>query len=91
MDFLRSHRKISSAVAAFMVAVLVVYSYGSFRSYAASPEASTLPADNIGAEVNVQFYNKCKSNVLYITLNPYQQPGWKRPGSDIEFTIQRME
>ena len=35
-----------------MVAVLVVYSCGSFRSYAAAPEMSTLPADNIGAEVN---------------------------------------
>ena len=45
MDFLRKHRKICSAVAALMVAVLVVYSYGSFRSYAASPEVSTLPAD----------------------------------------------
>lgn len=45
MDFLRSHRKICSALAAFMVAVLVVYSYGSFRSYAAAPEVSTLPAD----------------------------------------------
>lgn len=45
MDFLRKHRKICSAVAAFMVAVLVVYSYGSFRSYAAAPEISTLPAD----------------------------------------------
>ena len=45
MDFLRKHRKICSALAAFMVAVLVVYSYGSFRSYAAAPEISTLPAD----------------------------------------------
>ena len=45
MDFLRKHRKICSAVAALMVAVLVVYSYGSFRSYAAAPEVSTLPAD----------------------------------------------
>lgn len=45
MVFLRSHRNICSAVAAMMVAVLVVYSYGSFRSYAASPEVSTLPAD----------------------------------------------
>jgi len=45
MDFLRSHRKICSAVAALMVSVLVVYSYGSFRSYAASPEVSTLPVD----------------------------------------------
>ncbi len=52
MDFLRKHRKICSAVAALMVAVLVVYSYGSFRSYAAAPEVSTLPTDNIGAEVN---------------------------------------
>lgn len=52
MDFLRKHRKICSAVAALMVAVLVVYSYGSFRSYAAAPEVSTLPADNIDAEVN---------------------------------------
>lgn len=52
MDFLRKHRKICSAIAALMVAVLVVYSYGSFRSYAATPEVSTLPADNIGAEVN---------------------------------------
>lgn len=46
MDFLRKHRKICSAVAALMVAVLVVYSYGSFRSYAAAPdEVSSLPAD----------------------------------------------
>ncbi len=45
MDFLRKHRKICSAVAALMVAVLVVYSFGSFRSYAAAPEVSTLPAD----------------------------------------------
>ena len=45
MDFLRKHRKICSALAAFLVAVLVVYSYGSFRSYAAAPEVSTLPAD----------------------------------------------
>lgn len=52
MDFLRKHRKVCSAVAALMVAVLVVYSYGSFRSYAATPEVSTLPADNIGAEAN---------------------------------------
>lgn len=52
MDFLRKHRKICSAVATLMVAILVVYSYGSFRSYAAAPEVSTLPADNIGAEVN---------------------------------------
>ena len=52
MDFLRKHRKICSALAAFMVAVLVVYSYGSFRSYAAAPEVSTLPADDIGAEVS---------------------------------------
>lgn len=40
MDFLRKHREICSAVAALMVAVLVVYSYGSFRSYAAAPEVS---------------------------------------------------
>ena len=52
MDFLRSHRILCSAVAALTVAVLVVYSCGSFRSYAAAPEMSTLPADNIGAEVN---------------------------------------
>lgn len=52
MDFLGSHRILCSAVAALMVAVLVVYSYGSFRSYAAAPELSTLPAENIGAEVN---------------------------------------
>ena len=45
MDFLRRHKNICSTVAAVMVAVLVVYSYGSFRSYAASPEVSTLPAD----------------------------------------------
>ena len=51
MDFLRTHKKICSAVAALMVAVLVVYCYGSFRSYAAAPEVSTLPADDIGAEV----------------------------------------
>ena len=52
MNFLRNHKNICSIVAALMVAVLVVYSYGSFRSYAAAPEVSTLPADNIGAEVN---------------------------------------
>lgn len=51
MIFLRTHRKICSALAAFMVAVLVVYSYGSFRSYAAAPEVSTLPAD-IDIDVN---------------------------------------
>ena len=46
MNFLRNHKNICSIVAALMVAVLVVYSYGSFRSYAASsPEVSTLPAD----------------------------------------------
>ena len=45
MVFLRIHKNICSAVAALMVAVLVVYSYGSFRSYAAAPEVSTLPAD----------------------------------------------
>lgn len=45
MDFLRRHKNICSAVAALMVAVLVVYSYGSFRSCAAAPEVSTLPAD----------------------------------------------
>lgn len=45
MDFLRRHKNICSVVATLMVAVLVVYSYGSFRSYAASPEVSTLPAD----------------------------------------------
>lgn len=45
MDFLRIHKNICSAVAALMVAVFVVYSYGSFRSYAAAPEVSTLPAD----------------------------------------------
>lgn len=45
MDFFRSHRKICSAAAAFMLAVLFVYSYGSFRSYAAALEVSTLPAD----------------------------------------------
>lgn len=45
MNFLRKHKNICSAVAALMVAVLVVYSFGSFRSYAAAPEVSTLPAD----------------------------------------------
>ena len=45
MNFLRNHKNICSVVAALMVAVLVVYSYGSFRSYAAAPEVSTLPAD----------------------------------------------
>ena len=45
MNFLRNHKNICSVVAALMVAVLVVYCYGSFRSYAASPEVSTLPAD----------------------------------------------
>ena len=45
MDFFLNHKRIISIVAALMVAVLVVYSYGSFRSYAAAPEVSTLPAD----------------------------------------------
>lgn len=57
MDFLRKHRKICSAVAALMVAVLVVYSFGSFRSYAAAPEMSTLPADNIDADSITLNYN----------------------------------
>ena len=52
MDLFLNHKRIISIVAALMVAVLVVYSYGSFRSYAAAPEVSTLLADNIGAEVN---------------------------------------
>ena len=51
MNFLRNHKNICSVVAALMVAVLVVYSYGSFRSYAAAPEVSTLPAD-IDIDVN---------------------------------------
>ena len=45
MDLFLNHKRIISIVAALMVAVLVVYSYGSFRSYAAAPEVSTLPAD----------------------------------------------
>lgn len=46
MDLFIEHKRIISIVAALMVAVLVVYSYGSFRSYAAAaPEVSTLPAD----------------------------------------------
>lgn len=45
MDFFLNHKRIISIVAALMVAVLVVYSFGSFRSYAAAPEVSTLPAD----------------------------------------------
>lgn len=51
MDFFLNHKRIISIVAALMVAVLVVYSYGSFRSYAAAPEVSTLPAD-IDIDVN---------------------------------------
>lgn len=45
MNLFIEHKRIISIVAALMVAVLVVYSYGSFRSYAASPEISSLPAD----------------------------------------------
>ena len=45
MDLFLNHKRIISIVAALVVAVLVVYSYGSFRSYAAAPEVSTLPAD----------------------------------------------
>lgn len=45
MDLFIEHKRIISIVAALMVAVLVVYSYGSFTSYAAAPEVSTLPAD----------------------------------------------
>ena len=45
MDLFLNHKRIISIVAALMVAVLVVYSYGSFTSYAAAPEVSTLPAD----------------------------------------------
>ena len=45
MKFLRVHNKICSVMAAVVVASLIMYSYGSFRSYAASPEVSTLPAD----------------------------------------------
>lgn len=45
MDLFLNHKRIISIVAALMVAVLVVYSYGSFRSYAAAPDVSTLPAD----------------------------------------------
>ena len=45
MNLFIEHKRIISIVAAIMVAVLVVYSYGSFFSYAASPEVSTLPAD----------------------------------------------
>ena len=59
MDFLRRHKNICSTLAAFMIAVLVVYSYGSFRSYAASsPEVSTLPADiDIDVEYNADTVN----------------------------------
>lgn len=45
MDLFIEHKRIISIVAAIMVSVLVVYSYGSFTSYAAAPEVSTLPAD----------------------------------------------
>ena len=45
MDLFIEHKRIISIVAALMVAVLVIYSYGSFTSYAAAPEVSTLPAD----------------------------------------------
>ena len=45
MNLFIGHKRIISIVAAFMVAVLIMYSYGSFKSYAASPEISTLPAD----------------------------------------------
>ena len=45
MNLFIEHKRIISIVAALMVAVLVVYSYGSFTSYAAAPEVSTLPAD----------------------------------------------
>lgn len=45
MNLFIEHKRIISIVAAVMVAVLVVYSYGSFTSYAAAPEISTLPAD----------------------------------------------
>ena len=45
MNLFIEHKRIISFVAALMVAVLVVYSYGSFRSYAAALEVSTLPAD----------------------------------------------
>ena len=71
MDFLRSHRNICSAVAAFMVAafmvaVLVVYSYGSFRSYAAAPEVSTLPADiDIDVDYDLDHINLTYSGNTY--------------------------
>ncbi len=45
MNLFIEHKIIISIVAAIMVAVLVVYSYGSFSTYAAAPEISTLPAD----------------------------------------------
>lgn len=45
MNLFIEHKRIISIVAAVMVAVLVMYSYGSFTSYAAAPEISTLPAD----------------------------------------------
>lgn len=45
MDLFIEHKRIMFIVAALMVAVLIVYSYGSFISYAASLEVSTLPAD----------------------------------------------
>lgn len=45
MNLFIEHKRIISIVAAVMVAVLVVYCYGSFRSYAAAPEVSSLPAD----------------------------------------------
>lgn len=52
MNLFIEHKRIISIVAAVMVAVLVVYSYGSFTSYAAAPEVSTLPAD---IDVNVDY------------------------------------
>ena len=67
MDFLRKHRNICSAVAALMVAVLVVYSYGSFRSYAAAPEVSTLPADiNIDVDYTADTVNFTYAGKSYL-------------------------
>ena len=91
MNFLRKHRKICSAVAALMVAVLVVYSYGSFRSYAAAPEVSTLPADiDIDVDytadsVNFTYAGKAYSidrkhhvNLIHYSYRPYSSGTYER-------------
>lgn len=84
MDFLRRHKNICSVVAALMVAVLVVYSYGSFRSYAAAPEVSTLPADiNIDVDytadtVNFSYAGKSYSIDRKHNVNLIHYSGYRR-------------